>query len=295
MISIEAIFAIGGLLMIVAGLIGGVEFEKLKIPPLPNKIRILSIGTGIALLMISLYIFPQSPFNPTNSSNIQATQVAFELTQVSFAALQTSSTTNTTTVETPISSSLSPAAPTLTPTPIPDNFNMVAIESIGVIIYDNSGLEAKNGDSSASLTVITESDNPYPFYELGYALAEDGSSVSLVFDPQQKLDLSSYSAIQFTIEFEDEKTRCQFWVFDHDSNAFGLTMEERVTYESPITVEVINTDHGQEHKITIPVTALAKEVDLTYISQMYFRAYKDLVGEARNDGFTISNFYLIKK
>lgn len=80
-----SIIAFGGIAMIVVGLLGGIEAEKIKIPKLPNWARALTIITGIALLFLAIYIFPQSPFNPNNVTNIQATQSAFESTAVAFA------------------------------------------------------------------------------------------------------------------------------------------------------------------------------------------------------------------
>ena len=57
MVGIETIFAIGSLLMVAAGLIGGIDSEKLKIPQLPNWVRVAILTTGIALLFLSVYIF----------------------------------------------------------------------------------------------------------------------------------------------------------------------------------------------------------------------------------------------
>jgi hypothetical protein len=87
--DIVSIIAIGGIAMIIVGLIGGIDSEKIKIPTLPKWVRVLVVLTGIVLLLLSIYIFPQSPFNPNSAASFQAAQTTFETTKTAFANLPT--------------------------------------------------------------------------------------------------------------------------------------------------------------------------------------------------------------
>jgi len=150
--DIVSIIAFSGIAMIVVGLLGGIEAEKIKIPKLPNWARILIIITGVALLILSIYIFPQSPFNPNNVTNMQATQSVFESTAVAFANLQTQAATVQTMGGTPLSPNLILAESTFDGDS--DGWSMLDFGSDG-ITYNSSGgvsggyiqLDDTDGDS----------------------------------------------------------------------------------------------------------------------------------------------------
>jgi len=289
MIGIEGIFAIGGLAMIAAGLMGGSEFEKFKIPQLPNWVRAAAIITGIVLLSLSIYIFPQSPFNP--SSELRTTQIAFNETQTAFF----NSPTQTPSIQTAIVTQ----PPLVITQTIPQsteqatNNGVVPIESLGVIVFDNSGREDGKGDSTSSLTAITFQDNPSLFYELGYTTTDDDSTIALVYQLRNKIDLSQYSALAFTIRFKDDKTRCKLSVFGSSSSK-SITLGDGISYDSNIKVSISETSRGKEQTITIPIKPIFEQIGLSEVYIFEWYSNKTLTGESRKDGFVLSDIRLIK-
>ena len=286
MIGIEAIFAIGGLTMIAAGLMGGLEFEKFKIPQLPNWVRATAIITGIVLLSLSIYIFPQSPFNP--SSELRAEQVAFKETQTAFYNSPTQTPSIQTATQMPIVSTVSP-----TQNAEAENSDSVSMESLGVIIFDNSGQEDDKGDSKSSLTTYTFQDTPSPFYRLDYTTTDDDSSVALVYQLRSKIDLGQYSALTFTIRFMDDKTRCQLYVFGSSSSK-TITLGDGVSYDSNIKVDISNTSRGKEQTITIPIKPVFEQIGLSEVYLFEWLSKKSISGESRKDHFVINDVKLIK-
>ena len=289
MIGIEAIFAIGGLAMIAAGLMGGLEFEKFKVPQLPNWVRATAIVTGIALLSLSIYIFPQSPFNP--SSDLRAKQIAFEATQTAFYNLPTL---------TPIIQTAEVTQPAIVITQaVTQNTeeatieNIIPIESLGVTIWDNSGQEEGDGESSSTLTVISYPNVSGIFYELVYTLTDDNSNVGLAFGLREKTDISKYSALQFTIRFKDDKTRCKFTIWG-ETGAKTILLGDGLSYADNIALSINETPRGKEHTFTIPVNSIFKDIGLTQVGTFEFYTDSSTTGESRNDSFVLSNISYIK-
>jgi hypothetical protein len=289
MIGIEAIFAIGGLAMIAAGLMGGLEFEKFKIPQLPNWVRATAIISGIVLVSLSIYIFPQSPFNP--SSDLRAAQIAFNETQTAFY----NSPTQTPSIQTAIVTQ----PPLVVTQALTQNTEQatsnsaVPIESLGVIVFDNSGREDGKGDSTSSLTAFTFQDTPSLFYELSYTTADDDSTVALVYQLRNKIDLSQYSALTFTIRFKDDKTRCKLSVFGSSSSK-SITLGDGISYDSNIKVSISETSRGKEQTITIPIKPIFEQIGLSEVYVFEWFSNKTLTGESRKDKFILSDVRLIK-
>ena len=293
MISIEAIFAIGGLAMIGVGLLGGLEFEKLKIQQLPNWIRAITIITGIVLLALSVSISPDSPF--IHRTDFRSTEEAFYSTQTAQANIPTPlPILQTVIVNPPTIESAQETSQTLATGTIVPNSDFVPIESLGVYIFDSSGRESGKGKSSSTLTAFSYRDIPYLFYDLLYETADDDSSVSLSIQFRDKIDLTQYSAIQFTIRFLNDKTRCNLGIYGSSDSKFILLGEGVIDDENIKDNVSIYASRGREHTITIPIKPVFEQIGLSEVSYIHFYTNKTITGEARKDQFTVSDLKLIK-
>lgn len=249
MISIEAIFAIGGLAMIAVGLLGGIEHEKLKIRQLPNWIRATAIISGIVLLAFSVYLVPSSPF--TQYSKIKETEIALQSAQI--VASQTAEAKQPPTVQTVVVTQ-PPLIVTrvVEVTPTSDD-QILAVESIPATVsayLDNdtdpaqsSALEIINGNGSG---VTYQHRYSFPDNAVGYA------GINFQFDTLQ--DFSTYNVIEMTIAIDGTPEGCDLYFHDATGNRYPVSCQARF--------------FADKQTITIPLQNYA-EVNMKAIRNIY--------------------------
>ena len=177
--DIISIIALFGIAMAVVGLLGGIDTEKIKIPKLPNWVRTTLGVSGIALLFLSIYIFPQSPFNPNNVPRLQA--VSTESTEI--------------------------------------DGNTLTIESIPAEVFVFGGRKEDSyfKKSFCYHSTFRFDDQPVG-YRLTYILPKNGDGAcGLQFEFEVPQNLKDYSALEFSVEFGTKPVDFEINIRDSDN------------------------------------------------------------------------------
>ena len=267
-----AAIALGSLIMIAGGLIGSIKSEKITIHPLPNWVRISLIIIGIMFLLLAMYIFPQSPLNPTNFTNVANHQI----TQTAYSNL--SAQTSTTLTITPTQMSYITTTPLITATSTPEN-KVLSMDEIPVHINANLYYDSKHDDPiltrTANLQIFhTNTNNSY---ELTYSFSsktefDAGSNISFNFtenSTDKPLDLSTYDSIEFEIFVEprSKMKACDIQFWD------GTNLDVVQCNEDVPEGGQINIDKNRVETFVIPIKNNFPTVNLRAIRQISFGIY----------------------
>jgi hypothetical protein len=151
---------------------------------LPIWIRWSVAIIGIALLILSVYMFPQSPFNPNNTQNIQATLTTFELTKTAFSNLPT----QTAVIQTAIVTQ-----------PPNTSSNVLTIETmplnVSVFLYDDP-----DPDRSTALELIHGETAEITYKQLFSFPDNPKAGAGMVFRFDEPADLSAYKSLEFRVQ-----------------------------------------------------------------------------------------------
>lgn len=285
--DIVSIIAIGGIAMMIVGLIGGINSEKIKIPTLPKRVRVLVVLTGIVLLLLSVYLFPQSPFNPNNAASFQATQAAFGTTKTAVANLPT---------QTPAIQTISVTQPPMVvtrmitrvveATPIADD-KVLSIESIPSIAHEYLAGDADPVSSSRLLIIY--GDGSGVTYEHKYSFPSNAKSYAgIIFEFDEPQNLSVYDFVELTIIIDGSPTYCSVALSDASGNFKEVPCQGPFASDSGITVKV---DAGKQ-TTTIPLQRNYPGVTLGFVVKLY-----TVIVPGASEGeidFKVSNIRFIK-
>jgi hypothetical protein len=242
--DIVSIISIGGIVMITIGLIGGIDTEKVKIPKLPNWVRGSVVVIGSALLFLSIYIFPQSPFNPNNAQNIEATLAAFEITQTAHSGLAT------------------PTA--VKQVSLIDEVLKVETIPLEVVVF---AFDGPDPDRPTSLEVIY--GNPLGVtYKHIFSFPDNAKAgAALVFRFDEPVDLSAYNSVEYTITFDSDPKNCEFYMADAIGAFQYVPCKEPFSSESGIAVGI---NSKGERKTTIPLIENYGKINMKIVKSLYF-------------------------
>lgn len=250
--DIVSIISIGGIVMIIIGLIGGIDTEKIKIPILPIWIRWAVAIIGFMLLLLSVYMFPQSPFNPNNIQNIQATLTTFEMTQTAFS----NSPTQTAVPQTAIVSQ-----------PPSSSSDILEIEAmplkVSVFLYDSP-----DPDRFTWLELLYSDINEITYKQIFSFPDNPKSGAGMTFRFDEPTDFSAYTSIEFTILLDTDLKDCRFYLSDTLGNFQSVSCKEPFSSDNVgITVKI---DNNGERLTNIPLNENFKKLNLKFIRSIYF-------------------------
>lgn len=247
MISIENIFAVSGVLMIVIGLLGSLESDKFKVPLLPNRVRLSVAAIGVILLSASVFIFFNSP------SMERKVVEAVSLTQT---AQPTATAPAQLATQTPL-------IVTQIVEVTPGTDDRLSIEEIPGAVY-TFFYESPDPSRSTELTLLTGGATGVKYKHVYSFPAETDSSAVLTFRFDEPIDLSAFHSIEFTVVLNSDLKDCEFYVWDEIDNFQSTSC--KAPFDENVEVNV----SGNRQSITIPLEDIYPKVNFKVVKAIYF-------------------------
>jgi hypothetical protein len=165
----------------------------------------------------------------------------------------------------------------------------VPVESIPLWAVPYGGAsDPSGGQGSSSLSLIVE-NSAQMGYRLDYSLPDTGeghAGLALKFLTPQ--DLSNYEAIEVTISYGDEQSRCEIFFKDIADQVKGVRLGDTIPPNTDISVSI----EGQKQTIHIPLRTNFGLVNLDVVQEIGFHAHTSF-SRGRHT-FTVSEIVLLK-